>query len=61
MMLHGGGPGASGWSNYVTNFGPFSEHYRTILMDMPGYGKSDPKEMREDYRNRINAKALRDL
>ena len=61
VMLHGGGPGASGWSNYVTNFGPFSEHYRAILMDMPGYGKSDPKEMHEDYRNRINALALRDL
>jgi pimeloyl-ACP methyl ester carboxylesterase len=42
VMLHGGGPGASGWSNYATNVGPLSERFRVILMDMPGYGKSDP-------------------
>lgn len=23
IMLHGGGPGASGWSNYSRNIGPF--------------------------------------
>ncbi len=41
VMIHGGGPGASGWSNYGTNIGPLSERFRVILMDMPGFGKSD--------------------
>jgi 2,6-dioxo-6-phenylhexa-3-enoate hydrolase len=42
IMLHGGGPGASGWSNFSTNVGAFSEKYRTLLLDLPQYGKSDP-------------------
>jgi len=41
VMLHGGGPGASGWSNFQRNIGPFSEGFRTLLVDMPGFGKSD--------------------
>ena len=41
VMLHGGGPGASGWSNFATNIGPLSERFRVILMDLPGFGKSD--------------------
>src|SRR5690606_28967041 len=52
LMLHGGGPGASGWSNYFRNIGPFSQSYRTLLVDLPGYGKSDPVVMNE-YRNRV--------
>jgi len=43
IMLHGGGPGASGWSNYYRNIDAFVDRgYRVILMDSPGYGKSDP-------------------
>lgn len=45
VMLHGGGPGAGGWSNFSRNIGPFSEKYRTILLDQPGFGKSDKPEM----------------
>jgi len=25
VMLHGGGPGASGWSNFYRNIGPFAD------------------------------------
>ena len=60
LMLHGGGPGASGWSNFVGNLGPFAEKYRTMLVDLPGYGKSDPTVM-DQPRNRVNATALRDM
>jgi 2-hydroxy-6-oxonona-2,4-dienedioate hydrolase len=41
LMLHGGGPGANGWSNYQNNIGPLSQKYRVILPDVPGYGRSD--------------------
>jgi len=42
IMLHGGGPGAGGWSNYYRNIGPFvAAGYRVILQDAPGFNKSD--------------------
>ncbi|OBI36966.1 alpha/beta fold hydrolase [Mycobacterium colombiense] len=40
VMLHGGGPGASGVSNYSRNIGALAEHFRVIVPDMPGYGRS---------------------
>jgi 2-hydroxy-6-oxonona-2,4-dienedioate hydrolase/4,5:9,10-diseco-3-hydroxy-5,9,17-trioxoandrosta-1(10),2-diene-4-oate hydrolase len=40
-MLHGGGPGASGVSNYSRNIAALATHYRVIVPDMPGYGRSD--------------------
>ncbi|MEV6171474.1 alpha/beta fold hydrolase [Streptomyces sp. NPDC051954] len=40
VMLHGGGPGASGVSNYVRNIARLAERYRVIVPDMPGYGRS---------------------
>ena len=41
IMLHGGGPGASGWSNFQDNARALAAEYRVILPDVPGYGKSD--------------------
>lgn len=43
VLIHGGGPGASGWSNYNRNIGPLSEQFRVIVPDLPGFGKSDMK------------------
>jgi 4,5:9,10-diseco-3-hydroxy-5,9,17-trioxoandrosta-1(10),2-diene-4-oate hydrolase len=40
VMLHGGGPGASGVSNYSRNIDALSKSYRVIVPDMPGYGRS---------------------
>lgn len=43
VMLHGSGPGASGWSNFNRNVDAFVEAgYRVILVDSPGWSKSDP-------------------
>jgi 4,5:9,10-diseco-3-hydroxy-5,9,17-trioxoandrosta-1(10),2-diene-4-oate hydrolase len=39
-MLHGGGPGASGVSNYSRNIDSLAEHFRVIVPDLPGYGRS---------------------
>lgn len=41
ICLHGGGPGASGWSNFQQNVPAISARYRMILMDMPNFGRSD--------------------
>lgn len=40
VLLHGGGPGASGVSNYVRNIDALAERYRVIVPDLPGYGRS---------------------
>ena len=40
VMLHGGGPGASGVSNYSRNIEALAVHFRIIVPDMPGYGRS---------------------
>jgi pimeloyl-ACP methyl ester carboxylesterase len=60
ILLHGGGPGASGWSNFRTNIGPMSKHYRCLLVDMPGFGKSG-KPFYDEPQGAYNARALRDL
>lgn len=41
VCLHGGGPGASGWSNFRENVEAFSAEHRALLVDLPQYGKSD--------------------
>ncbi|OHU32927.1 alpha/beta fold hydrolase [Mycobacteroides chelonae] len=40
VMLHGGGPGASGISNYSRNIAALAQNFRVIVPDMPGYGRS---------------------
>jgi 4,5:9,10-diseco-3-hydroxy-5,9,17-trioxoandrosta-1(10),2-diene-4-oate hydrolase len=40
VMLHGGGPGASGVSNYSRNIDALAHQFRVIVPDMPGYGRS---------------------
>ncbi|MEV5850539.1 alpha/beta fold hydrolase [Streptomyces sp. NPDC051985] len=40
LLLHGGGPGASGVSNYTRNIAGLAAEYRVIVPDLPGYGRS---------------------
>ncbi|QLL07656.1 alpha/beta fold hydrolase [Mycobacterium vicinigordonae] len=40
VLLHGGGPGASGVSNYSRNIDTLAQQFRVIVPDMPGYGSS---------------------
>ena len=41
VMLHGGGPGASAWSNFGRVLPTFAASFRTLLVDQPGFGRSD--------------------
>jgi 4,5:9,10-diseco-3-hydroxy-5,9,17-trioxoandrosta-1(10),2-diene-4-oate hydrolase len=45
VLLHGGGPGASAWSNFGPNVAVFGERFRTLAVDQPGYGRSSTGEM----------------
>ncbi len=61
VMLHGSGPGASGWANFNRNVEPLvAAGYRVILMDCPGWSKSDPIVC-TGSRSDLNAQALKGL
>lgn len=49
VMLHGGGPGASAWSNFGRALPGFAEDFRTILVDQPGFGSSDKPAVVGNY------------
>ena len=62
IMMHGSGPGASGWSNFHRNVDAFvAAGYRVILPDSPGWNKSDPILVTSGTRAPINAAAVKGL
>ncbi|MEV7389161.1 alpha/beta hydrolase [Streptomyces sp. NPDC091215] len=48
VLLHGAGPGATGWTNFEPNIGALSERHRVIVPDMPGWGQSDSARVAGD-------------
>lgn len=49
VFLHGGGPGASSWSNFKQNLASFATDFHCILLDMPGFGLSDKPEISKQF------------
>jgi pimeloyl-ACP methyl ester carboxylesterase len=41
LMLHGSGPGVTGWRNFSGNVPTFAQRYRTLVLEFPGFGVSD--------------------
>ncbi|TCO80529.1 2-hydroxy-6-ketonona-2,4-dienedioate hydrolase [Plasticicumulans lactativorans] len=61
VMLHGSGPGASGWANFNRNIEPLvAAGFRVILMDCPGWSKSD-SIVCDGSRSDLNAIVLKGL
>lgn len=60
VLLHGGGPGASSWSNFGRNIAVLAAHFHVLAVDQPGYGLSDKHTEHEQY-NRYSATALLNL
>lgn len=61
VMLHGGGPGATGWSNFKQNLPVLSQRMRVLLIDQPGFGRSaKPAEYDVPFWQ-YSARAVRDL
>ena len=61
IMLHGAGPGASGWSNFYRNVDAFvNAGYRVILPDLPGFNKSGAL-VSDVPRFQLNARAAKGL
>jgi len=60
MCIHGGAPGAFGWGNFGRNLEALSRHFRTLIVDLPGYGKSDKPQI-EGPRTSFYAHTFRDM
>ncbi|WP_406235760.1 4,5:9,10-diseco-3-hydroxy-5,9,17-trioxoandrosta-1(10),2-diene-4-oate hydrolase [Nocardia sp. NBC_01009] len=41
VLLHGGGPGASSWSNFARNIPVLAQNFHVLAVDQPGFGQSD--------------------
>lgn len=59
ILLHGTGPGATGWSNFSQNVPGLSRNFRTITLDFPGWGGSDIFDCTGESRNTANAEAVK--
>ncbi|MEX3967856.1 alpha/beta fold hydrolase [Paraburkholderia sp. EG286B] len=60
VMLHGSGPGATGWANFHRNVDPFAAvGYRVILIDFPGWGKSDAVQITSGSRGEFNGRIVK--
>ena len=42
LFLHGSGPGVTGLANFENSIPTFSSSFRCLVIDLPGYGQSDP-------------------
>ncbi len=49
VLLHGGGPGASGWSNFGHNAAVLATVFRVLLPDQPGFGRSAAPDVVGNY------------
>jgi pimeloyl-ACP methyl ester carboxylesterase len=45
LLLHGSGPGVSGWANFRGNLPAFARDFTTYVLDFPGFGKSYSPEL----------------
>ncbi|WP_109788899.1 alpha/beta fold hydrolase [Mycolicibacterium chlorophenolicum] len=41
LFLHGSGPGVTGWRNFRGVLPAFTEHFRCLVLEFPGFGVSD--------------------
>lgn len=59
ILLHGTGPGATGWSNFHQNMAVLSANHRVIALDFPGWGGSEVFDCAGEPRNAANAEAVK--
>ena len=60
VLLHGGGPGASSWSNFSRNIPVLAQRFHVLAVDQPGYGRSDKPTEHPQYFVHSSS-ALKDL
>ncbi|WP_067718903.1 4,5:9,10-diseco-3-hydroxy-5,9,17-trioxoandrosta-1(10),2-diene-4-oate hydrolase [Nocardia yamanashiensis] len=60
VLLHGGGPGASSWSNFAKNIPVLAREFHVLAVDQPGFGQSDKPTEHPQYFVHSSS-ALKDL
>lgn len=58
VLLHGSGPGVTGWANFGANLPGLSKHLRCIVVDQPGFGASERPAVYDRNYLRISAESL---
>jgi pimeloyl-ACP methyl ester carboxylesterase len=61
IFTEGQGPGTSAWVVYHRVVGPLSQHFRCLLLDQPGYGKSDVVTVTTESRSTMYARCVVDF
>jgi 4,5:9,10-diseco-3-hydroxy-5,9,17-trioxoandrosta-1(10),2-diene-4-oate hydrolase len=61
LLLHGGGPGASAWSNFGRTLGVLSERFHVLAVDQICFGQSSKPERLEKQFFAASADALAEL
>jgi 2-hydroxy-6-oxonona-2,4-dienedioate hydrolase len=61
IFCEGQGPGTSAWVVYHRVIGPLSRKFRCLLLDQPGYGKSDAVAVKGESRSTMYARTIRDF
>jgi 4,5:9,10-diseco-3-hydroxy-5,9,17-trioxoandrosta-1(10),2-diene-4-oate hydrolase len=50
LLLHGGGPGASAWTNFGRTLGVLADRFHVLAVDQVGFGRSSkPAEFAKQY------------
>lgn len=58
VLLHGSGPGVSGWANFGGNLPVLAQRLRCLVVDQPGFGASGRPERYERSYLRVAADAV---
>lgn len=61
IFCEGQGPGTSAYVVYHRVFEPLSRRFRCLLLDQPGYGKSDAVAVKGESRSTMYARTVRDF
>jgi 4,5:9,10-diseco-3-hydroxy-5,9,17-trioxoandrosta-1(10),2-diene-4-oate hydrolase len=61
LLLHGGGPGASAWSNFGRTLGVLAERFHVLAVDQVGFGRSSKPSQFEKQFFAASADALAEL
>lgn len=61
IFCEGQGAGTSAWVVYHRVVEPLARHFRCLLLDQPGYGKSDPVVVRGESRSTMYARTVHDF
>ncbi|MDQ7905271.1 alpha/beta hydrolase [Phytohabitans sp. ZYX-F-186] len=60
LLIHGTGPGATGWSNFAPNIEPLSRRFRVVAVTMPGWGESSRQSVASGFDQGEAVKQLMD-